>query len=79
MNGPDFALFNDEAHKSPVTEYQATPKRMRDKAVLRVETTATPDRADGRAPDSDMIYEYGFTDGSARRRRCGASSDTWNT
>ena len=24
MNGPDFALFNDEAHNSPATEYEAT-------------------------------------------------------
>ncbi|MBI4329753.1 MAG: DEAD/DEAH box helicase family protein [Chloroflexi bacterium] len=63
MNGPEFALFNDEAHNSPATEYEATLKRMRDKVVLRVDTTATPDRADGRAPDSDMIYEYSVTDG----------------
>ena len=32
---------------------------------MRVDTTATPDRADGRAPDSDMIYEYGVTDALA--------------
>jgi type III restriction enzyme len=62
MNGPDFALFNDEAHNSPAQEYDATLKRMREKVVLRMDTTATPDRADGRAPDSDMIYEYGVTD-----------------
>lgn len=65
MNGPDFALFNDEAHNSPAQEYEATLKRMREKVVLRVDTTATPDRADGRAPDSDMIYEYGVTDALA--------------
>lgn len=65
MNGPDFALFNDEAHNSPAPEYEATLKRMREKVVLRVDTTATPDRADGRAPDSDMIYEYGVTDALA--------------
>ena len=62
MNGPEFALFNDEAHNSPATEYEATLKRMREKVVLRVDTTATPDRADGRAPDSEMIYEYSVTD-----------------
>ena len=67
MNGPHFALFNDEAHNSPATEYEATLKRMREKVVLRVDTTATPDRADGRAPDSDMIYEYGVTDALADR------------
>ncbi|MDP3196666.1 DEAD/DEAH box helicase [Tabrizicola sp.] len=62
MNGPDFALFNDEAHNSPAPEYDATLLRMREKVVLRVDTTATPDRADGRTPDSEMVYEYGVTD-----------------
>jgi superfamily II DNA or RNA helicase len=65
MNGPEFALFNDEAHNSPAPEYEATLRRMREKAVLRVDTTATPDRADGRVPDSDMIYEYSVTDALA--------------
>jgi type III restriction enzyme len=65
MNGPEFALFNDEAHNSPAPEYDATLRHMREKVVLRVDTTATPDRADGRAPDSDMIYEYGVTDALA--------------
>jgi type III restriction enzyme len=65
MNGPQFALFNDEAHNSPAPEYDATLKRMREKVVLRVDTTATPDRADGKAPDSEMIYEYGVTDALA--------------
>ena len=65
MNGPQFALFNDEAHNSPAREYEATLKRMRERVLLRLDTTATPDRADGRAPDSDMIYEYGVTDALA--------------
>ncbi|MBM3188683.1 MAG: hypothetical protein FJZ90_08180 [Chloroflexi bacterium] len=65
MNGPDFCLFNDEAHNSPAPEYDATLRRMREKVILRVDTTATPDRADGRAPDSDMIYEYSVTDALA--------------
>ena len=65
MNGPEFALFNDEAHNSPALEYEATLKRMREKVVLRVDTTATPDRADGQTPDSDMIYEYGVMDALA--------------
>jgi type III restriction enzyme len=62
MNGPDFALFNDEAHNSPAPEYEATLRRLRDKVVLRVDTTATPDRADGTTPDSDMIFEYGVNE-----------------
>src|ERR1017187_517141 len=65
MNGPDFALFNDEAHNSPAPEWEATLLRMREKVVLRVDTTATPDRADGKTPDSEMIYEYDVTDALA--------------
>jgi len=65
MNGPEFALFNDEAHNSPAPEYYSTLQRMRENVVLRVDTTATPDRADGKAPDSDMIYEYSVTDALA--------------
>jgi len=62
MNGPEFVLFNDEAHNSPATEYDATLKKMREKVILRLDTTATPDRADGKVPDSEMIYEYGVRD-----------------
>ena len=62
MNGPMFALFNDEAHNAPALEYEETLVRMREKVVLRVDTTATPDRADGKMPDSDMIFEYDVTD-----------------
>jgi type III restriction enzyme len=62
MIGPEFALFNDEAHNSPAVEYEATLRRMRNKIILRVDTTATPDRADGATPDSDMIYEYGVNE-----------------
>lgn len=65
MSGPDFALFNDEAHNSPADEYYATLQRMREKILLRIDTTATPDRADGQTPDSDMIYEYGVSDALA--------------
>lgn len=65
VNGPEFALFNDEAHNSPAPEYDETLRRMREKVALRVDTTATPDRADGKEPDSDMIYEYGVTDALA--------------
>ena len=65
MNGPQFALFNDEAHNSPAPEYEETLLRIRKKVVLRLDTTATPDRADGKVPDSDMIFEYGVTDALA--------------
>lgn len=65
MNGPEFALFNDEAHNSPAPEYDSTLRRMRERVILRLDTTATPDRADGKTPDSDMIFEYGVTDALA--------------
>lgn len=58
MNGPDFVLFNDEAHNSPAEEYENTLRKIEQKIVLRIDTTATPDRADGKTPDSDMIFEY---------------------
>ena len=65
MNGPPFALFNDEAHNTPAPEYEETLLRMRERVALRLDTTATPDRADGKTPDSDMIFEYGVTDALA--------------
>jgi type III restriction enzyme len=65
MNGPDFALFNDEAHNSPAEEYTAILRTIEKKVALRVDTTATPDRADGQAPDSSMIYEYNVNDALA--------------
>ena len=67
MNGPSFALFNDEAHNSPAPEWDATLEKMRSKTILRVDTTATPDRADGQSPDSNMIYEYLIGDALADR------------
>ena len=67
MNGPNFAVFNDEAHNSPAPEYEETLFRMREKIALRLDTTATPDRADGQTPDSDMIYEYDVSDALAER------------
>ena len=65
MNGPEFALFNDEAHNSPAPEYEETLRKMQEQIVLRVDTTATPERADGQTPDSDMLYEYSVTDALA--------------
>ncbi len=67
MNGRSFALFNDEAHNSPAPEWDAALEKMRPKTILRVDTTATPDRADGKSPDSSMIYEYLIQDALADR------------
>ena len=67
LNGPRFALFNDEAHNSPAPEWDRTLERLRPQTVLRVDTTATPDRADGQTLDSRMIHEYLIQDALADR------------
>ena len=66
-NGGRFALFNDEAHNSPAPEWDNTLQTLREHIILRVDTTATPDRADGGQPDSQMIYEYLIRDALADR------------
>ena len=67
LNGPRFAIFNDEAHNAPAPEWDATLEKLRPQTILRVDTTATPDRADGQSPDSRMIYEYLIQDALADR------------
>ena len=67
LNGPQFVLFNDEAHNSPAPEWDRALDKLRPQTVLRVDTTATPDRADGKSPDSRMIYEYLIQDALADR------------
>lgn len=56
----DLAVFNDEAHNTPAPEYTDILKQLSKKQVFRLDTTATPDRADGQEPDSEMVYEYGI-------------------
>ncbi len=67
LNGPSFALFNDEAHNSEAPEWDAALKKLLPKTTLRVDTTATPDRADGKTPKSSMIFEYSIQDALADR------------
>jgi len=63
MNSTDrIAVFNDEAHNTPAAEYDNTLFTLKPVSRFRLDTTATPDRADGQTPDSKMIYEYGITD-----------------
>lgn len=62
MNGANLAVFNDEAHNSPAEKWDEVLDTLKPKVTLRVDTTATPDRADDRVPDSKMIYEYGIQD-----------------
>lgn len=57
----ELAVFNDEAHNTPAAEYTEVLKALAKKQVFRLDTTATPDRADGQEPDSEMVYEYGIT------------------
>jgi len=54
----DVAIFNDEAHNSPAQEYTNVLNTLSEKCKFRLDTTATPDRADGREPDSEMIQYY---------------------
>ena len=67
LNGPRFAIFNDEAHNSPAPEWDAALEKLRPQTILRVDTTATPDRADGQSPGSRMICEYLIQDALAER------------
>ncbi len=66
MNSDEkIAIFNDEAHNTPAAEYDNTLFTLKQISQFRLDTTATPDRADGQTPDSKMIFEYGITDAQA--------------
>ena len=54
----DVAVFNDEAHNTPAPEYTNVLNTLSEKCKFRLDTTATPNRADGQEPDSEMIYYY---------------------
>jgi type III restriction enzyme len=57
----DIAIFNDEAHNTPAGEYTNVLNLLSKKSKFRLDTTATPNRADGQEPDSEMIYYYDVT------------------
>jgi len=57
----ELAIFNDEAHNTPAQEYTNVLKLLSEKCKFRLDTTATPNRADGQEPDSEMIYYYDVT------------------
>ncbi|MFZ3122726.1 MAG: DEAD/DEAH box helicase family protein [Thermodesulfovibrionales bacterium] len=61
----NIAVFNDEAHNTPATEYTNILAHLSEKAKFRLDTTATPDRADGQSPDTEMIFEYDIQDALA--------------
>ncbi len=56
------AVFNDEAHNTVAPKYDEILDLLSQsgKTVMRVDTTATPDRADGESPRSRMICLYGI-------------------
>ena len=55
-------VFNDEAHNTVAPKYDEVLDLFSQsgKTVMRVDTTATPDRADKETPRSRMIYFYGI-------------------
>ena len=55
-------VFNDEAHNTPAPEYSNVLATISPKARFRLDTTATPDRADGQTPDSEMVFYYPISD-----------------
>ena len=59
-NQTPFAIFNDEAHNTPAPQYDRALKEFRENAAyaFRLDTTATPERADETPLDSRMIYEF---------------------
>ena len=61
-NKTHFALFNDEAHNTRALEYERTLQALQahESFAFRMDTTATPERADDRALDSRLIYEFGI-------------------
>lgn len=60
-NRTPFAIFNDEAHNTSAPQYDAMLGALREHEGFRfrLDTTATPDRADEKPIDSRMICEYG--------------------
>jgi superfamily II DNA or RNA helicase len=56
------AVFNDEAHNTVAPKYDEVLDLLSEsgRTAFRLDTTATPDRADGEVPRSRMIYSYGI-------------------
>ncbi len=57
-NVESLVLFNDEAHNTKAEQYNDLINKLKHKRFFRLDTTATPDRLDGKHPDSKMIFEY---------------------
>jgi len=59
-NCDQLAIYNDEAHNTKAEQYNDLISKLKPKRIMRLDTTATPDRLDGLHPDSEMIYIYGI-------------------
>lgn len=57
----NIAIFNDEAHNSVANEFTRILNILNSKTEIRLDTTATPERADGSYPDSKLIYSFDIT------------------
>ncbi len=54
----NLAIFNDEAHNSVADEFGRILNILESKILFRLDTTATPERADGSYPNSKLIYSF---------------------
>lgn len=61
-NFPHIAIFNDEAHNTVADEFTHILSILRGNTLFRLDTTATPERADNAYPDSRLIYSFDITD-----------------
>ncbi|MEM0143871.1 MAG: DEAD/DEAH box helicase family protein, partial [Candidatus Parvarchaeum sp.] len=61
-NFNNIVIFNDEAHNTNADLFNSILKSLEDKTILRIDTTATPERADGTYPTSSLIYQFDIKD-----------------
>ena len=61
-NFPHIAIFNDEAHNTVADEFSRILSILKGNTLIRLDTTATPERADNTYPDSRLIYSFDITD-----------------
>ena len=61
-NVESLCIFNDEAHNTKAEQYDDLINKLKPKRFFRLDTTATPDRLDGKHPDSKMIFVYSIAE-----------------
>jgi superfamily II DNA or RNA helicase len=67
-NFEGLAIFNDEAHNTNAAEFDNILRLLNDKTAVRLDTTATPERADGTYPNSNLIYDFSIDDALGSER-----------